>query len=165
MKSISITPQGQFNSFNPVHSHYDNLKTIPISKHKPESYSDLLETEHNAVYNMENLLADNILTSEYYKSLFRFQRIPELIDEFAEHAKNVEPRIIGYPKPSTAFCILYKLFTMKVNKNQITSMLDHKKPLVRCLGFLYLRYLLKPTKLWQYFETSFEDDTEVIPGA
>merc|ERR1711939_409058 len=114
---------------------------------------------------MENLLADNILTSEYFKSLFRFQRVQELVEEFAENAKNLEPRIIGYPKPSTAFCILYKLFTMKVNKNQIRGMLDHKKPLVRCLGFLYLRYLLKPTKLWQYFELSFKDETEVIPGA
>jgi len=63
MNSIPITAQRQFDSFSPIYSHYDNSASICVSKNtKPESYSALLETEHNAVYNMENLLADNILT-------------------------------------------------------------------------------------------------------
>merc|ERR1711937_415503 len=130
---------------------------MDINKNEDES----IETEYNSVFNMEKLLADNILHSEYFKTLFRFNKIDEVINEFAEHAFNLEPRIIGYPKPSTAFCILYKLFTMKLNRKSVEKLVNHRKPLVRCLGYLYLRYLLKPTRLWEFFEPGFEDIEEV----
>lgn len=131
-------------------------ETVTVEKDEP------LETEHNARYDMEDLLADIIVTSEYYKSLFRFSSLELLVEEFLKHAKNLEPRIPGLSrKASTAFCVLYKLFTMNLGQKRAQFLLDHEEPNVRCLGLLLLRYVLKPTVLWQYFELHLDDPTEV----
>lgn len=88
----------------------------------------------------EELLADIIVSSEYYKSLFRFNRLELIIEEFLKHAKNLEPRIPGLSrKASTAFCVLYKLFTMNLGQKRVQFLLQHDEAKVRCLGLLLLR--------------------------
>ncbi|KAA0196264.1 hypothetical protein HAZT_HAZT007691 [Hyalella azteca] len=43
---------------------------------------------------------------------------------------------------STAFCILYKLFTLRLTRKQVNGMLNHTdSPYIRGLGFMYLRCL------------------------
>ena len=70
-----------------------------------------LKVEHDGFYNMKPLLAENILSSDYFKSLYRHKTYHEVIDEATRFCKNVEPLMVGLSrKPSTAFCILYKFF-------------------------------------------------------
>ena len=70
-----------------------------------------LKVEHDGFYNMKPLLAENILNSDYFKSLYRLKTYHEVIDEVQRHCRNVEPLMVGLSrKPSTAFCILFKFF-------------------------------------------------------
>lgn len=42
---------------------------------------------------------------------------------------------------STAFCLLYKLFTLKLTRKQVMGLLTHTdSPYIRSLGFMYIRY-------------------------
>lgn len=42
---------------------------------------------------------------------------------------------------STAFCLLYKLFTLKLTRKQLTAMINHKdSPYIRGIGFMYIRW-------------------------
>lgn len=76
-----------------------------------KSKKNKLVVEHDGFYNMKPLLAENILSSDYFKSLYRFKTYHEVIDETCRFCKNVEPLMVGLSrKPSTAFCILYKFF-------------------------------------------------------
>eukprot|EP00493_Phyllostaurus_siculus_P023233 UN23568 len=43
----------------------------------------------------------------------------------------------------------------------MTKMLEHENPLVRCLGALYCRFIMTPTKLWEWLENLLYDDQEV----
>lgn len=88
---------------------------------------------------------------------------------------------------STAFCLLYKLFTLKLTRKQVMGLITHTdSPYIRALGFMYIRwasvylhfqsvshynslkpnrscnsrYTQPPTDLWDWFE-SFLDDEEV----
>ncbi len=78
----------------------------------------------------------------------------------------VEPSIPGQPHiPSTAYCLLYKCFTLKLTVKQIHSMLNSKKsPFVRALGFLYLRYACESDTIWDWFEAYLDDPEEFAPG-
>ena len=41
---------------------------------------------------------------------------------------------------STPYCLLYKLFTLKLTRKQLRGMLDHSdSPYIRGLGFMYIR--------------------------
>ena len=43
---------------------------------------------------------------------------------------------------SSAFCLLYKLFTLKLTKKQVIGLITHKdSPYIRGLGFMYIRYV------------------------
>jgi hypothetical protein len=67
--------------------------------------------------------------------------------------------------PSTAFCLLYKLFTMKMTKKQMKATLNHPdSPYIRGVGFLFLRYGAEPKTLWDWFSPYLDDPQVFTPG-
>jgi hypothetical protein len=43
---------------------------------------------------------------------------------------------------STAFCLLYKLFTLRLTRKQLNGLINHTdSPYIRGLGFMYIRYV------------------------
>ena len=87
-----------------------------------------------------------------------------LLQEAREKIRHVEPWQRGTQRtPSTAFCILVRLFQLGLTEAHMTKLLAQKdRPLVRALGFLYLRYVLKPELLWRYCEDVLIDDGRAI---
>lgn len=116
---------------------------------------------------LEKVLCMNILSSDYFKELYRFKTIYEVIDEIYNQVDHVEPWMTGNCRgPSTAFCLLYKFFTMKLTAKQMHGLLDHPdSPYIRAVGFLYLRYAADPKTLWGWFEPYIKDDEEFSPGS
>lgn len=63
---------------------------------------------------------------------------------------------------STAFCLLYKLHTLKPTRKQIMTMIKYKDaPNIRALGFLFIRYTQPPDQLWNWFNKYLDDKEEV----
>ncbi|EPR59362.1 PRP38 family protein [Toxoplasma gondii ME49] len=121
---------------------------------------NMVEMTDSTTYNVNALLRSNILSSEYFKSLHELKTVPEVVDEITQYAQHAEPYCSGSSRaPSTLFCCLYKLFTMKLTTKQLEQLLDYSdSPYVRCTGFLYLRYVHPPEKLWKWYEQYFLDD-------
>mmetsp|Transcript_12791 Transcript_12791/g.26546 ORF Transcript_12791/g.26546 Transcript_12791/m.26546 type:complete len:440 (-) Transcript_12791:94-1413(-) len=64
--------------------------------------------------------------------------------------------------PSTAFCLLLRLFTLRCSEKQMSLMLDHvDSPYIRLIGFLYLRFACEPSVLWGWVEPYLYDDEPV----
>lgn len=54
---------------------------------------------------------------------------------------------------STAYCLLYKMFTMKITRKQLVSMINSRQSVyLRGLGFMYIRYTQPPAYLWAWME-------------
>lgn len=89
---------------------------------------------------MEKVLCMNILSSEYFKELYRLKTYHEVIDEIYTCVKHVEPWMTGNCRgPSTAFCLLYKFFTMKLTVKQMHGLLKHPdSPYIRAVSFFVL---------------------------
>lgn len=79
---------------------------------------------------------------------------------------HLEALTIGQTRlPSTAFCLLYKLLTMKLTVRQMGAMLsDTKPPFMRGIALLYLRFVHPPKKLWAWFAPLLDDTTEFSPS-
>jgi pre-mRNA-splicing factor 38B len=121
-------------------------------------------------YNMIELLASNIRQSSYFDQLSELTTVPEVIDEIHSEVKHLEPFIQGKQRaPSTAFCLLYKLFILKLTHPQLDAMIKRggtSNAFCRGLGFLYLRYVLPPARLWDYMSPYLDDDEPVhVSGA
>mmetsp|Transcript_13741 Transcript_13741/g.39594 ORF Transcript_13741/g.39594 Transcript_13741/m.39594 type:complete len:704 (+) Transcript_13741:69-2180(+) len=127
---------------------------------------NMVEMTNPTTFNLNTLLRENILSSEYYKSLFALKQFHEVVDEIYQYADHADPYCAGNSRaPSTLFCCLYKFFTMRLTEKQVKSLLDHQdSPYIRACGFLYLRYILDPQKLWKWYEPYFLDDEEFAPG-
>ena len=60
---------------------------------------------------------------------------------------------------SSAFCLLYKLFTLKLTRKQLTGMMNHAdSPYIRGLAFMYARYTFPPADLWDWFKDYLADE-------
>lgn len=60
---------------------------------------------------------------------------------------------------STAYCLLYKLFTLKLTRKQLNGLLTHcDSPYIRALGFMYIRYTQNPQNLLDWFDPYLEDE-------
>lgn len=82
----------------------------------------------------------------------------DILNELVQYADHAEPYCSTATRaPSTLFCCLHKLFTMKLTEKQVceavpdarytrsqmVSFVDcRKSPYPRCCGFLYLRFVL-----------------------
>ncbi|GMJ01254.1 hypothetical protein HRI_003794600 [Hibiscus trionum] len=116
---------------------------------------------------LEKVLCMNILSSDYFKELYRLKTYHEVIDEIYNQVDHVEPWMTGNCRgPSSAFCLLYKFFTMKLTVKQMHGLLKHlDSPYIRAVGFLYLRYAADPKTLWTWFEPYIKDEEEFSPGS
>ncbi|XP_043196424.1 pre-mRNA-splicing factor 38B-like [Amphibalanus amphitrite] len=129
--------------------------------------------------NLNTLLLTNIQSSHYFKvNLFEYKTYHEVIDEIYYKVTHLEPWEKGSRKTagqsgmcggvrgvgvggivSTAFSCLYKLFTLRLTRKQVTGLLNHTdSPYLRGLGFMYLRYTQPPADLWGWFEPFLEDE-------
>ncbi|KAJ3329849.1 hypothetical protein HDU76_007013 [Blyttiomyces sp. JEL0837] len=111
--------------------------------------------------NLNNLLYQNVIASAYFKSLYEKKTYHEVIDEIYHNVKSLEPFMKG-THASTAFCLLYKLWTLRLTIKQVEGLIDHPdSPHIRAIGFLYLRYVCEPSQLWDWFGDYIDDEEEI----
>ena len=106
----------------------------------------------------------------------------EVLEEMAENVNDLEP-FLSVGHASTAFCLLYKCWTLRLTVPQIEQLVDYRNnsyviPLpshslclmsdvhlnercVRAIGFLYLRYVCKPDRMWDWFGAYLLDEEAV----
>ncbi|KAL3934541.1 MAG: hypothetical protein SGBAC_009768 [Bacillariaceae sp.] len=87
----------------------------------------------------------------------------KLVDEIYYQVKHLQPWAAGSNKePSTAFCLLLRLLTLRCTEKQMQLLLDHvDSPFIRAIGFLYLRYAGDPKTVWNWIEPYLYDEEPV----
>ncbi|XP_064395785.1 pre-mRNA-splicing factor 38B-like isoform X2 [Halichondria panicea] len=115
------------------------------------------------------------------EELIQFKTFHEVIDEIYYKVEHMEPweknsrKLAGQVGMcagvrgvaaggivSTAFCLLFKLFTLKLTRKQVNVMLNHPdSPYIRAIGFLYVRYCQPPADFWSWFYPFLEDEEEI----
>ncbi|SAL95086.1 hypothetical protein [Absidia glauca] len=121
-----------------------------------------LETWGNQdTMNMNPIIYQNILDSRYFQGLYEKTTYHDVVNEVYNQVTNVAPFVTG-TTPSTAFCCLYKLWTMRLTVKQLEHMIDHKdSPYIRAVGFLYLRYVCAPAQLWDWLGYYLDEEQEI----
>ncbi|KAL1509454.1 hypothetical protein ABEB36_004188 [Hypothenemus hampei] len=132
--------------------------------------------------NLNPLILTNIQSSHYFKvNLYELKTYHEVVDEIYYKVSHLEPWEKGSRKTSgqtgmcggvrgvgaggivsTAYCLLYKLFTLKLTRKQLNGLITHcDSPYIRALGFMYIRYILPPSSLLEWYEGYLEDEEEL----
>ncbi|RUS81689.1 hypothetical protein EGW08_010551 [Elysia chlorotica] len=132
--------------------------------------------------NLNTLILTNIQSSPYFKvQLFELKTFHEVVDEIYYRVEHLEPWEKGSRKTagqtgmcggvrgvgaggivSSAYCLLFKLFTLKLTKKQLVNLITHRdSPYIRGLGFMYIRYCQAPADLWDWYEPYLDDDEEL----
>ncbi|KAG1077562.1 hypothetical protein G6F42_024763 [Rhizopus arrhizus] len=83
--------------------------------------NNVLETWGNeTTMNLNAIIYQNILSSPYFRSLYNKKTFHEIVDEIYNEA----PFVKG-TQPSTAYCCLFKMWTLRLTIKQIENMIDH----------------------------------------
>ena len=59
-------------------------------------------------------------------------------------------------------CILFRLHMLRLSKDQVESMLSHDNPFIKCLALIYLRLMLPPAQIWDWFEDMLGVTDELV---
>jgi len=134
--------------------------------------------------NINPLILTNVQGSPYFKvELFALKTFHEVVDQIYYKVDHLEPWATGSRKTagrsqtgmcggvrgvsaggivSSCYCLLYKLFTLKLTKKQVVALINHTdSPYIRGVGFMYLRYTLPPGLMWDWFEPYLDDEEEI----
>lgn len=152
------------------------------SGHAKKQSNNLPINGNEATMNLNPLILTNIQSSSYFKvTLFKLKTYHEVIDEIYYQVKHLEPWERGSRKTSgqtgmcggvrgvgaggivsTAYCLLYKLFTLRLTRKQVNGLMSHTdSPFIRALGFMYVRYTQPPGDLFDWYEDYLQDEEEV----
>ncbi|KAJ8985343.1 hypothetical protein NQ317_008374 [Molorchus minor] len=150
---------------------------------KSSKQSNVLPLHGNErTMNLNPLILTNIQSSHYFKvNLYELKTYHEVVDEIYYKVSHLEPWEKGSRKTSgqtgmcggvrgvgaggivsTAYCLLYKLFTLKLTRKQLNGLISHcDSPFIRALGFMYIRYTFPPANLLEWYEEYLEDEEEL----
>lgn len=116
-------------------------------------------------FNCSPMLKDQILGSSYFKSLLSITSIDELIEEIEKYADTMDVyNGNGTASPSCFICQVYRLFTLPDTEDvdeALVPFIDHTSTVVRCAGFVYMRYVVPPNALFDKFEEYLFDTMEL----
>jgi len=60
---------------------------------------------------------------------------------------------------SSAYCLMYKLSTMKITNKQLQGILNHcDSPYIRGVGFMFIRYAVDPKDIWSWYKDYMYDE-------
>ncbi|XP_055624021.1 pre-mRNA-splicing factor 38B isoform X1 [Toxorhynchites rutilus septentrionalis] len=161
--------------------YYDDQQQQPPKKSAKQNNA-LPLWGNESTMNLNALILANIQGSSYFKvSLFKLKTYHEVVDEIYYQVKHLEPWERGSRKTSgqtgmcggvrgvgaggivsTAFCLLYKLYTLRLTRKQVNGLLTHgDSPYIRALGFMYLRFTQPPADLYDWYEPYLLDEEEI----
>jgi len=106
-------------------------------------------------FHFNPLLLKNTIHSQYFqKSCQTLTDWNAVIDEIYLEVKHVQPFSSPMDKtPSTAFCLLLRLLTLRMTDHQMELTLKHPdSPYIRAIGFLYLRFAGPPDQILHWIE-------------
>uniref|UniRef100_A0AAZ1XL18 Pre-mRNA-splicing factor 38B n=1 Tax=Oreochromis aureus TaxID=47969 RepID=A0AAZ1XL18_OREAU len=161
----------------------NQLPTQAVSKPTSGKHGNVLPLWGNEkTMNLNPMILTNVLSSPYFKvQLYELKTYHEVVDEIYFKVTHIEPWEKGSRKTagqtgmcggvrgvgtggivSTAFCLLYKLFTLKLTRKQLMGLITHTdSPYIRALGFMYIRYTQPPTDLFEWYDGFLDDEEEL----
>ncbi|XP_030259281.1 pre-mRNA-splicing factor 38B isoform X1 [Sparus aurata] len=161
----------------------NQLPTQAVSKPASGKHGNVLPLWGNEkTMNLNPMILTNVLSSPYFKvQLYELKTYHEVVDEIYFKVTHVEPWEKGSRKTagqtgmcggvrgvgtggivSTAFCLLYKLFTLKLTRKQLMGLITHTdSPYIRALGFMYIRYTQPPADLVEWYDGFLDDEEEL----
>ena len=121
---------------------------------------------NDSSFHINPLLLRNTIHSPYFqKCCEKLKDWNSLIDEIYYEVKSLQPFAVD-KAPSTAFCLLLRLLTLRMTHQQLEDTLKHAdSPYIRGIGFLYLRYAGPPESILQFIEPYLWDAEELTVQA
>jgi len=136
------------------------------SKPREEERSSRDEDGGKPSFQCSPMLKDQILKSSYFKSLMNISTVEGLAEEIQSYAEGLDVYQAGSAtSPSVFFCCVFRLFTMEHTQEELEMILDFAdSAFVRCVGFLYARFSVRPDRLWETFDEYILDDMDLGPA-
>ena len=118
-----------------------------------------------SAFNVAPLVRKRIVGSKVFRNACKLTSFSKIVDEIYYTVKHVEPCEVGGSVPSPAFCLLFRLFLLKVTNEQMGQLLSHKdSPYIRALGVLYLRFTCPHNVLLKWLGPLLNDKETFTPG-
>ena len=140
---------------------------LPIwGDNSPNEINSTATTTTTTTFHWNPVLLRNTIQSPYFQkcctSLLDWNAV---VDEIYYQVQHVQPFSVAHQPtspPSTAFCLLLRLLTLRMTEHQLQLTLQHPdSPYIRAIGFLYVRYAGPPSQVWNWIQPYLYDEQEL----
>lgn len=110
------------------------------------------------------MLKEQIVNSSYFKRLVNIKEVKGLIHEIVTDVDTIDVYNAGSKiSPSVFICHVFRLSMFPHLGNELDFILDNRQSaVVRCVGFLYIRFVTAAVELWDMLEEYLLDDMELV---
>jgi len=110
------------------------------------------------------MLKEQIVNSSYFKRLLNIKDVKGLIHEIITDVDTIDVYNAGSKiSPSVFICHVFRLSMFPHLGNELDFILDNRQSaVVRCVGFLYIRFVTPAMELWDMLEEYLLDDMELV---
>lgn len=113
-------------------------------------------------FNCSPLLKEQVVNCSYYKSLMLIENVDDLVQEIKQFASDSVDVYRNSMDPSPFMCCVYRLFTFNLPEDELRWVIDNPESVyVRCVAFLYFRFVVPPNQLWDKVEEFVLDDAPI----
>jgi pre-mRNA-splicing factor 38B len=115
-------------------------------------------------FHLNPLLLQNLVQSPYFqKCCQELNDWNAVVDDIYYQVQHLQPfQTAGTKTPSSAFCLLLRMLTLRMTEHQMKLTLDHvDSPFIRGIGFLYLRFAGPIDELWKWIEPYVYDQEDI----
>ena len=124
-----------------------------------------LRLDINGQYNFHNIMWQQIQSSFYFRGLWKAKTFSAIVDRIYNDCRHCEPfqaDTRGGKTASASFCLVYKLFLMRLTEAELNVLLTHEdSPFIRLVGMLYVRIGLGAHAFWGFLAPLLSDDSEM----
>lgn len=109
------------------------------------------------------MLKEQIVNSSYFKRLLNIKETRGVIHEILQDVDTIDVYNAGSKiSPSCFICHVFRLSMFPHLGNELDFILDNRQSaVVRCVGFLYIRFVTPAMELWDMLEEYLLDDMEL----
>jgi len=136
------------------------------AKEAEASERQFSSSSYKQEFNCSPMLKDQILKSSYFKSLLQISTVEALAEEIQSFADTADIYQIGSATvPSPFFCAVFRLHTMDHADDELQMICDYmESAYVRCVAFLFVRFVIKPDQLWDMLGEYILDEMDLGPA-
>ncbi|CAD7971052.1 unnamed protein product, partial [Amoebophrya sp. A120] len=166
--SASATANAQLlaGAANPLGGAVRAGQNLPSAAKPADLLDPAKEYTNDTTFNVSDLTRGHVSKAKYFQDLKQnCGSVAELVQQVDQFVDDYEPyqRFSSNQDCSSYLCCVYRLLQLRPSTEELTNLLEHSNPFVRCVALLMIRFVFDGKKFFEWIKPYLLDVQKIVP--